>query len=678
MQQLDMNFILSGPQQAGLIVIDLPDAGITWQGDVIELEQTLIDAKKVYYLTEDSGYTDNDYDLLEDMLKSLKPDSKVITGVGLLDAPEDALVKVKHLRMMGSLSKIKTAAELVKFLKTFNGVQFLLAMCKLDGLALTLQYVNGKFVRALTRGTGTVGEDVTHNALTIGGIVKQLPSDFTGEVRGECIIKRAMFNKINAERLAAGQKPFKNPRNAAAGGLSQKDSSICAERHLSFIAYNCLSDNEIPFLSQRFEFLMQQGFEVVPYEITSSTEVEYLIQTKFYQGKDFGFDTDGVVISANNLGKFEQEMGFKDNRPCFATAWKWQAETKTSRVLAIDWQVGRTGKIVPVLRIEPVELSGATVTSVSLYNADFIIKYQITVGCVISIMRSGEVIPKCLGRVSTAMKSMQDIENDLPDECPECHGATEFDDTQLWCTNPTCRAKEVRRLQYFAQAAEMKGVGESVVNDLYEAGIVTRVHHFYQMFNNYDDEVLAAAAGGHGVLRNIKKAILGKSEFTEIELIKCLGIEGVGEGTAERVIEAMGLDNAMMTATIDAVDMFTAIKDVGPTTAKNLCKGLMAHVDEIDMMRKICKVTPPVVKAQVIGKLTGKKFLITGTLSQKRQVIEAEIEAAGGEMVSSVKKDADFFLILGEEGEGSSKHQKAEKVGANIISETELRSMMNA
>lgn len=679
---LNPEFILNGGTNQSLIKVWLPAAQRTWSGDIVELEEFLKDAKKAYYTSSETIIEDVDYDALEDILKKMKPDSIVLSGIGLLDAPEGENVKVKHDRPMGSLTKKKTKEDLQKFLAKFPKELFF-AMCKIDGCSLSLVYVKGKLKLAKTRGDGDVGEDVTHNALVIPSIPKILPAidgkTFSGEIRGEAVIFKTDFQRINDEHILAGKKTFANARNMAAGALGQKNSAECAKRCVSFVSYNIFPANsDIEYMSEKFALLERLGFNVVHHvPFINDGEVAFdIIHKEFPTGMNFGFDTDGVVLMPEAFSHWDVELGSSNNRPNYAIAWKWEAETKTTKVLDIVWQVGRTGKIVPIAKVEPVSLSGATVTSVTLHNAEFLIEYNISVGVEIFIQRSNEVIPKCLGRASAPLMGTDEIKASIPAICPECGEVVMFDGTQLWCENPVCRAREIARLCHFIGTSNIKGLGEAIVTGLYDGGIVTRVNHFFEMFAQHDEDVLAAAVGGYGVLRVVKAAIQGKTEYTESELLKSIGMEAVGDGTSERLVAAFGLEDTVNKALFfnEAIQLFSTVKDIGEKTAQDIVHGIHQHQDEIEAMRKLVKVVPD-FKPPTDGKLSGKTFLLTGTMTRKRSDIETDIVANGG-VIGSIKKDPNFFLVMGEDADGSSKHAKAIKVGANIITEADLRAMM--
>jgi DNA ligase (NAD+) len=660
---------------SNILSLLLPDAGTEWSGDADALEKFLLDHKGSYYKTEDeNGITDNDYDFLEAALAAVRPDSPAITGIGVV-AVTDHNGKVKHDRLMGSLAKTKELEGLGKFTAKFGKITPVVIMAKLDGLAISLHYERGRLVKALTRGDGEYGEDVTANAMRVDSIPKLLANNnpVTCEVRGEAVIRKSDFNRINSERAARGEKTFANPRNMASGAINHDDPNECAKRCVSFVAYNLLEESSFP-MTARLETLDGLGFEVVPWTETflmSKENIMELIEQEYPRGKDFGYDTDGAVVMVDDVDYWEGELGHSNNRPNYAVAWKWQAETKVAKYLGTRWQVGRTGKVTPVISIEPTELSGASVTSATLYNAKFIINFQLTPGSTVLIQRSGEVIPKCLGRVSPAEKTREEMLAELPSTCPDCGSPLHFDGTQLWCHGTACPAQNATRLLYFAQMSGMKGIGDGAVNKLYDAGFLNGVDDFYKLLDSQDN--LEAIVGGSGILRNIRDAVKSKVSYTEKEFITCLGMTGVGEGTSERLIAVFSLDEVIALALAGDPNVFTHIKDIGDITAQAICDGFKRHEQEIISIRKYITINPE-PKAPTEGPLIDKLFCLTGGMSRKRSDIEKDIVAAGGK-ISSPK--AGSYLVLGDESEPSTKHQKAIKVGSIIISENDLYAMIS-
>ena len=661
-----------------------------------------------YYVLDAPSIPDAEYDLLFQQLQDLEtqhpelltPDSPTQRVGGQV---LDAFVSVKHaIPMLSIRTETDTEAtgaqafdtRIRKELglgETDAPVEYV-AELKFDGLAMSLRYENGVLVQAATRGDGEMGEDVTHNIRTIAQIPLNLnlahhtPVPDVLEVRGEVYMARADFEALNERqraRIAAGEKgekTFVNPRNAAAGAVRQLDSSIAAQRPLSFFAYGLgqISDDFAAFATH-FELLMALkawGFPVA--EQTSCVQgaaglVDF--HQRMGQARDqLPFDIDGVVYKVNRLD-WQRQLGFVTREPRWAVAHKYPAQEQLTTVQAIEVQVGRTGKLTPVAKLAPVFVGGVTVTNATLHNEDEARRKDVRVGDTVVVRRAGDVIPEVVSVVLE--KRLQDAQIfTMQHHCPVCNSPAvrEEGEADYRCTGGLfCSAQRKQAILHFAhrRAVEIEDLGDKLVEQLVDAGVVKTLPDLYRLgFTALVTLERMAEKSANNVLASIEKS----KQTTLPRLLFGLGIRHVGEATAKELARHFGSMDAIMDATLDQL---LQVNDVGPTVAQSLRTFFdQAHNREVVEQLRACGVTwaegEPTAGASL--PLTGQTFVITGTLpTLSRDEAKDMLEAAGAKVAGSVSKKTHYVLAGAEAG---SKLEKALALGVPVIDEDGLRALL--
>ncbi|PIY28261.1 MAG: DNA ligase [Comamonadaceae bacterium CG_4_9_14_3_um_filter_60_33] len=563
---------------------------------------------------------------------------------------------------------------------------------KFDGLAMNLRYEQGVLVQAATRGDGEVGEDVTQNIRTIGQIPLRLPTEAPPvlEVRGEVYMRRDDFEALNErqrQRIAAGErgeKTFVNPRNAAAGAVRQLDPAVAAQRPLSFFAYGLgeVTPPEAggPVWQTHFELLQNLkswGFPVSSLVKLAQGAAELVAYyTSIGAQRDgLGFDIDGVVYKVNRLA-LQRQLGFVTREPRWAVAHKFPAQEMLTTVLAIDVQVGRTGKLTPVAKLAPVFVGGVTVTNATLHNEDEARRKDVRVGDTVIVRRAGDVIPEV---VSVLLDKRVDDPAifTMPRQCPVCGSAAlrEEGEADYRCTGGLfCSAQRKQAILHFAQrrAVEVEGLGEKLVDQLVDAGIIHTLPDLYRLgFTALAKLARMADKSAQNILDALEKS----KQTTLPRFIFGLGIRHVGEATAKALARHFGKLDAIMDA---SEENLLAVADVGPIVAQSIRTFFdQTHNREVVEQLRACGVTwlegePAPVTAQP---LSGQTFVLTGTLpTLGREEAKALIEAAGGKVAGSVSKKTSFVVAGAEAG---SKLDKAQELGVAVIDESRLKEMLD-
>ena len=563
---------------------------------------------------------------------------------------------------------------------------------KFDGLAMSLRYEGGVLVQAATRGDGEYGEDVTHNIRTIGQIPLRLPADAPPvlEVRGEVYMRRDDFERLNESqraRIAAGakgEKTFVNPRNAAAGAVRQLDPSIAARRPLSFFAYGL---GEItptyqggPALQTHFGMLQQLrawGLPVCDLVQRALGAVELVAYHTHIGGMrdSLGFDIDGVVYKVDDLA-LQQQLGFVTREPRWAVAHKYPAQEQLTTVLAIDVQVGRTGKLTPVAKLAPVFVGGVTVTNATLHNEDEARRKDVRVGDTVVVRRAGDVIPEVVGVLADKRAGSPEPFS-MPTVCPVCGSAAvrEEGEADYRCSGGLfCSAQRKQAILHFAQrrAVEVEGLGDKLVDQLVDGGVVHTLPDLYRLG-------LVGLAGldrmADKSARNLLDALDKSRQTTLPRFLFGLGIRHVGEATAKELARHFGSLDPIMDA---STEQLLEVSDVGPIVAQSIRLFFdQPHNREVVAQLRACCVTweegPPA--PTVPQPLSGKTFVITGTLpSMGRDEARDLIEAAGGKVAGSVSKKTHFVVAGAEAG---SKLDKARELGVPVLDEAGLKEMLD-
>ncbi len=596
-------------------------------------------------------------------------------------APTSALAKVTHAKPMLSLDNAFADAEVEEFVARVrrflnlpaDAPVALTAEPKIDGLSCSLRYENGVLVQAATRGDGAVGEDVTPNVRTIGDIPQSLrgapPAVF--EIRGEIYMAKNDFAALN-ERLT-GERTFANPRNAAAGSLRQKDASVTASRPLRFLAHGWGEASDVPGPTQMdvMHAIASWGVPVSDLLIRADTAEALAHYRRIEMARaDLPFDIDGVVYKIDRLD-WQARLGFVAKAPRWAIAHKFPAERAQTTLLAIDIQVGRTGKLTPVARLEPVTVGGVVVTNATLHNADEIARLGVRVGDRVSIQRAGDVIPQILENLTPEIDRPPFV---FPALCPQCgsDAVREDGEVDIRCTGGLiCPAQRIERLKHFVSrgALDIDGLGDKTITEFFELGWLRSPADIFRL-KAHRDELLAREGWKEKSVDNLFAAIDAKRAPDPIKFLFGLGIRHVGAGTSKDLVRAFGTIEriADVAQHDDAVAELSAIDGIGPVVAQSLV-GFFHEDHNRDAWRDLLsEVSPPayvsVVKASAI---TGKTIVFTGTLeTMSRDEAKAQAEALGAKTSGSVSAKTD--LIVAGPGAGS-KLKKAAELGIEVIDE---------
>lgn len=635
-----------------------------------------------YYNQDDPEISDFEYDAMLRDLENLetefpeliKPDSPTQKVGGSKGEKFSAVV---HTVPMESLHDSFSADEIRDFdrkVREFIDHPEYVVEPKFDGLSVSCEYRNGVFVRGSTRGDGVTGEDVTDNLMTIKSLPKRLKNAPAFlEVRGEVYMSVATFEKLVAEQENNGEKPFKNPRNAAAGSLRQKDSNITAKRNLDIFVFNiqAVEGYEVSTHVQSLNYLTELGFPTAFYHCFDDIEdvLKEIDRIDTCRG-ELPCDIDGAVVKLNNLSDRDL-LGSTAKYPRWAEAYKYPPEEKETELLDIEINVGRTGAITPVGIFKPVLLAGTTVSRATLHNEDFIRELGVSIGDTVKIRKAGEIIPEVLSVVKHTEGA--DLYT-LPEYCPSCGSrlVKEEGEAAVRCTNTECPAQLLRHLIHFVSrdAMDIDGLGPSLLEQLSNAGLITTFTDLYQL---KAEDVAELDRMGEKSADNLIKAI-DKSKSAAINrLVYALGIRHIGEKAAKLLCEHFLSIDKLFEVSMEEI---AAIDGFGEIMAQSVydyfslegTKHLIAELKALGVQMK------PLEKQEKTGGFIGKTFVLTGTLpTMSRKEASLLIEQNGGKTSSSVSKKTDYVLAGEDAG---SKLTKAQSLGVTIISEAELLEMV--
>jgi DNA ligase (NAD+) len=552
---------------------------------------------------------------------------------------------------------------------------------KYDGVAVSLNYQNGSLIRALTRGDGTRGDDVTRNIRTIRSIPLKLrgrdhPREF--EIRGEVILPAEGFARMNSERTERGEVPFANPRNAASGTLKMQNSSLVASRPLDCFFYELPGDQQLfRFHHQSLEKAIQWGFKVPPYgKVAKSLEevLNYLAHWESARAK-LPFEIDGVVIKVDSIAQ-QQELGFTAKTPRWAISYKFKAEQAQTLLLSIDFQVGRTGAITPVANLEPVQLAGTTVKRASLHNADQIRLLDIRIGDRVFVEKGGEIIPKIVG-VDLDQRRGDAPEFEFIRQCPQCGADLERkeDEAAHYCPNSTgCPPQIKGRIEHFISRKAMDiNAAQATVDLLFREGLVNNIADLYAL--RYDQLVKLERFADKSA-RNLLESIAGSLQVPFPRVLYALGIRHVGETVATLLAKAFGSLDALMQASQQELE---EVEEIGHQIAQSVTGFFSdpANSEMIGRLRESGLKFEMEGGTEIISQaLRGKTFVISGVFTSfTRDELKSLIERHGGIHTGSVSKKTDF--VVAGENMGPSKREQANKLGIPVITEQELISMLD-
>lgn len=631
---------------------------------------------KEYYVYDNPIATDEEYDNLARICLAFEnknptlihPNSpnKRVGGFVL-----EGFEKASHLSRMWSQEDVFNTKELEDWIKRAKKVSTNLEFyCepKFDGASLNLIYENGILKQAITRGDGSIGEDVTNNVLTIHSIPLEIKEKSLIEIRGEVVIKKDDFDKINEDRRKKDEQLFANPRNAAAGSLRQLDPNITAKRKLFFNVWG-VGQNSLGFkkYSQQMDYIYSLGFAKPPLQtITNYSKGIEELYHKIIDSRDkISMMLDGMVIKINDI-EVQEELGYTVKFPKWSCAYKFPAVEKTTKVKDIILQVGRTGVITPVAQVEPIFIDGSTVSRATLHNFDEIERLGLRINDEVIIIKSGDIIPK-ITKVFTDRRNGNELNISRPTQCPQCNSELLDEGTQIKCQNLDCPSRVVNSIIYFASknCMNIDGLGNKIVELFVKEKKIYDILDLYSLeYNNLED----LEGFKEKKINNLLNAI-EKTKGSELyRVINALGIEHIGEVASKQICLEFGLD----VINID-YNSLVALDGIGEQMANSFVEFMRVNKN---LVNKLIKIINPKIeeKIEVIENIfKGKTIVLTGTMSVSRGIIKKQLEIFGAKVSSSVSKKTDY-VIYGEDA--GSKYDKAISLGVKVLTENEMNDLI--
>ena len=638
-----------------------------------------------YYVEDNPQISDTEYDTLYKQLEKLEQeypefilDNSPTQRVG--DRVLDEFEKVIHKVPMLSLSNTFSIEDLRDFdsriskLSSDNSIEYICEL-KIDGLAISINYENGKLVSAATRGDGMVGENVTENIKTIFSIPKTLKTKKSFEVRGEVYLPKKSFELLNKEREENNEVLFANPRNAAAGSLRQLDSKITAKRRLSAFIYSVVGDENINSQKMALTVAADLGLPVNPnFKLCKTIDevVDYIMYWEEHK-QDLPYEIDGIVIKVNSYS-LQEEIGSTQKSPRWATAYKFPEEELATKLLDIELSVGRTGIITPVAVLNPINISGSTVSKASLHNKDIIDELDIHIGDMVVVKKAGEIIPKVV-RVVEELRLANSEKYIMPNICPSCKSKTftKEGDPFTRCLNSDCPEQNIRKIIHFAsrEALNIEGLGDKVVATLYEKGIIK---HTIDLFSLDRNKLVELERMGDKSVDNLLNAIENSKQNSLDKVIFALGILNVGKKAGKILAEYYKNLTNFSKATVDEL---LELPDIGLITAESIVDYL-SNDNNLRFINELIKIgMNPQYEIQdrnTDNIFSGKTIVLTGKLVElTRNEAKEYLERFGAKVTGSVTSKTDY-VIAGEKA--GSKLAKAEQLGIQVLSEDEFIDIM--
>lgn len=659
---------------------------------IAELSKELNEHNYKYYVLSEPSISDFNFDKKLEELMALEAEfpeflssespSQRVGGTISKEFPT-----VKHKYPMLSLGNSYSKEEMQEFMARINktlerDVEYVCEL-KFDGVAISISYENGKMVRAVTRGDGVQGDEITANIRTIRSLPLQLkgggfPAQF--EVRGEVYFPHNNFERLNREREEIGEPLYANPRNTASGTLKSQDSSVVASRGLDCFLYSALGDE--PMTDSHYGDLMklkEWGFKVSEHTKLCKTPEEVFAFLEYWDTErhNLGFEIDGVVIKVNNLDD-QEILGFTAKSPRWAIAYKFASEQAVTRLNEVTYQVGRTGAITPVANLEPVLLAGTTVKRASLHNADQIAKLDLHLGDMVQVEKGGEIIPKIVG-VDLKQRQSNAARVEYIDTCPECGTALvrNEDEAKHFCPNELgCPPQVKGKMEHFIsrKALNIDGLGAETVQQLYDAGLVENVTDLYEL--TYE-QVISLERMAEISSQNVIDGIAASKAISFSRVLFGIGIRFVGQTVAKKLAKHFKNIDALMAASYEEL---VAVDEIGDRIAESVVnffadernREIVERLKSHGLQFELEESDEPSSNA-----LEGKSFVVSGVFSQfSRDEIKAAVEQHGGKNVSSISKKTDY--VLAGDKMGPSKLKKAEDLGIPIISEEDFVEMISA
>ncbi|MDE3323653.1 NAD-dependent DNA ligase LigA [Acinetobacter nosocomialis] len=659
-----------------------------------QLIQLIAKHNHAYYVMDQPTISDSEYDHLFHQLKALEEQypELVQTDSPTTKVGGQALSKfesVTHVVPMLSLGNVFNQEDLFAFARRVEErlpnqkVQYEVEL-KLDGLAISLWYENGVLVRGVTRGDGETGEDITQNVKTIRNLPKVLHSEKYEiprllEVRGEVLMPKSGFEKLNADQEAKGEKTFANPRNAAAGSLRQLDPNIAAGRPLAFYAYGiaqCEPNHGLTTMHDSLQWLTELGFQIAErqYLCNSIQEVQQRYEQIQQERPSLQVEIDGMVVKVDDL-KQQQQLGFLSREPRWATAYKFPAQAALTTVEQIDWQVGRTGTLTPVARLNPVFVGGVTVSNVTLHNIGEIHRLGVRVGDTVSVYRTGDVIPK-VEKVWPEFRPAEAEVVHLPESCPVCASPVVMPEGEALarCSGGLyCAAQRIEAIRHFVsrKAMDIEGLGDRWVESLLRLDLLKDVADIYHL-HEHRETLLGIEKMGEKSVQNLIDAIEASKKTTLARFIYALGIRGVGETTARMLANTFQTLEALKAANVEALKK---TPDVGDITAEWIADFFLAphNIEVLDRLIA-AGIHWDAPTAPTRQPLNGESWVLTGTLEQMTRDQATQMLQALGARVSGSVSSKTKCVVAGEKA--GSKLEKAAKLGIPVMNETDFLSLM--
>ena len=638
-----------------------------------------------YYTLDNPSVSDFEYDrLMQELIKleSMYPDhilenspTKRVGG-----KINESFEKIKHQIPLLSLANVFTEADIVAFDNRIRkeDIKNPTYVCelKIDGLSVSLRYEKGLLKYAATRGNGIIGENITDNVKTIKSIPLKLQEEIDIEVRGEIYVSKKTLEKLNEERRKEGLEPFKNARNLASGSIRQLDSSVTASRNLDAFIYHLPNplDYGINTHFEALEFMKKLGFVTNPNNrlVTGIDGILNYINEKTKERPDLPYDIDGVVIKLNNILD-QMKLGSTVKYPKWATAYKFPPEEVVTKLKDIIFTVGRTGQITPNAILEPVNVMGSTISKTTLYNEDYCKDLDIRIGDYVTIIKAGDVIPR-VDSVKKERRTGDEIPFQMITNCPICKEKLVKKDSNYYCVNPLCDARHIESLIHFAsrQAMDIIGMGEKIIEDMYNLDFIKTIPDFYHL-EKYQDELMLLEGYGVKSIQNLIKEIEESKKKSLEKLLFALGIRHVGLKTATILARKFVTIDNLMNASL------TTLNDI-PDIGEEISTSVYNYFQEPKNKDLIQELKELGINMNYLGEvidnpnIKDKSFVITGTLNIKRDELKDKIITNGGKVIDSVSKKTDY-LILGENP--GSKYEKAIKLNIPILNEEEILNLLN-
>ncbi len=648
------------------------------------IRKQLVEASHAYYNNNESIISDAQFDKLKDNLKSINPHDPVLITIGAKVPKNSAWKKGKHEVTMGSLDKVNTKEEFLKwYMARFGKEVVTIVPEKLDGISIELNYVDGDLVSAITRGDGYEGEVITPNVLKMQNVRSKVRFKYTGSLYGEVMLTQSDFITINGILEMRGEEPVKNTRNGASGIAKGRDGEFC--EWLTVLYYDCTGEYDTEM--QKYEFMKKIGVIVCPYEVCQTAEEVWDVYNLYVEKfrDECGYDIDGLVVKVVNCN-VQKSLGRHDLNPKYAIAIKFPNMSKKTHITGVTWQLGKSGRLTPVAELDPIKLGGVTISRASLSNAEIFSELDLHYGDIVVVERANDVIPHILENTNMNIDEDVDpwdiVDIEQPYHCPVCREALIVNGKFLECQNEMCRGKSLGRLKKWADKAfgDAKGLGKKTIEKFHAMGLITEPNDFYQLGMN---DIQYREGFGKRKAEIILNVIASGKEVTLPQFIGGLNISNFGERMTKHLVAA-GYDTLDKILSITEAQL-VSVQGIESKTAQCLLKGLE---DRAGLIKDLLNVNVTIIKPKekVVSmsgdSLSGMSFCFTGAIQKlgddgkrfTRGLMEDVVEENGGK-VGKVKAGL-TYLVQADPSSQSSKTKKAVALGIEILSEADFFAMV--